>query len=563
MNSELIEMFREKLDKLPVSGKGQYMKPHVYHSVMMTVVSLDYHGLRSPGLTCYLNTVLQLLFMTEDFRASIQRCCSKDSTTIDALLKKLFDNLERGLAHTHRLTTKLGIVDVYEQRDAAEYFEKILCLTTPEASKIFKGELNHKTTCGGCKKKSDSRGFFWILPLPMEDSSRHTYTVERGLAAFFRKDKVNGENRMYCTECDQKHDADLECEMTQNPEILTLLLKRFTFDYKCRHYVKLRCQVEVPQTLHMKDCKYDLYALVHHFGNLTGGHYTAEIKSFETGAWYCFNDDIVIKVKPLFGFGNSSLRSDTAYLLLYRKDVEAERRQDEAEGGEAPDPHRTPRDESGCGGANVNHLKRSCGGDDSPQELEQQPNQGEASWRRHKDTEADRDMLLTEKTRFSKSQKGGGCEPNRRHLKTNSEHIRTHSVDSTSEQTHSYQNKRLQRDDIPWDKTGSSPRVEQSESKPVKNKREIVAQRNSERKRPLKPFQVSPVHYSYCRVNEPAACGSSPPLRRQSSNVKRNKGEGWKLEVTQTGTAGAKTASERKRERTTKSQETIKQQPWR
>ncbi|XP_035005598.2 ubiquitin carboxyl-terminal hydrolase 47 isoform X1 [Hippoglossus stenolepis] len=557
MNPELVKTFREKLDNLTVSGKRHYMKPHVYESLMMTVVSLDYHGLHSPGLTCYLNTVLQLLFMTEDFRASIKRCCSKDSTTIDALLKKLFDDLERRLARTHCLTKKLGIVDVYEQRDAAEYFEKILCLTSPEASKIFKGELNHKTTCGGCKKKSDSRGFFWILPLAMEDSSRQTYSVERGLTAFFRKDKVCGENRMYCTECDKKHDADLECEMTQNPKILTLLLKRFTFDYKCRHYVKLHCQVDVPQTLHMKNCKYDLYALVNHLGNLTGGHYTAEIRSFETGEWYCFNDNIVDRVKPLFGSGNGSVRSDSAYLLMYRKDVEAERRHDEAERGDAPDPHRTPRDESGCGGENMKHLKNSCSGD-SPRELEQQPNQGEACGRRHKDAEVD-----GEKSHFSKSQKDGGCEPNRRHLKTNSEPITAHFVDSTSEQTHSYQNKRLQREDITWDKTGSSPRVEPSESKHVKNKREVAAEINIEGKDTVKPCQVSPIHCSSCRVNEPAACGSSPPLRRHSGNVQRNEGEGRKLEATETGTAGAKTASERKRKRMKTSQETRKQEPWR
>lgn len=40
-------------------------------------------------------------------------------------------------------------------------------------------------------------------------------------------------------------------------------------------------------------CKYDLYAIVNHFGNLTGGHYTAQIKSFEMHVWYHFNDDIV------------------------------------------------------------------------------------------------------------------------------------------------------------------------------------------------------------------------------------------------------------------------------
>ncbi|TKS92943.1 putative ubiquitin carboxyl-terminal hydrolase 50 [Collichthys lucidus] len=219
-----VEMFREKLDSLNIS---------------------DYHGLNSPGVTCYLNSVLQVLFMTEDFREAVKGCSSEDSTTIDEHLRRLFSDLEKRVAKTHNITKRLEITNVYEQRDAAEYFEKILCRTSPEAAK--------------------------------------------------------------------------RCEMTQNPEVLTLLLKRFTFDYKRRCYVKLHCKVDVPRVLHTEDCDYDLYALVNHFGNLTGGHYTAQIKSFETQVWYHFNDSIVKRVNPLFGVGDKSLRSSTAYLLMYRK----------------------------------------------------------------------------------------------------------------------------------------------------------------------------------------------------------------------------------------------------
>jgi len=113
--------------------------------------------------------------------------------------------------------------------------------------------------------------------------------------------------------------------MTHSPDVLTLLLKRFTFDYKQNRYIKLQCKADVAQTLHIQvfhslntqkcfnltflkvsslclshqGCTYELYAVVHHFGDLTGGLYTAEIKSFETGRWYCFNDSIVKRVSGL------------------------------------------------------------------------------------------------------------------------------------------------------------------------------------------------------------------------------------------------------------------------
>ncbi|XP_041636051.1 ubiquitin carboxyl-terminal hydrolase 17-like protein D [Cheilinus undulatus] len=288
------------------------------------------------------------------------KCCSEDSTTTEAHLAKLFSDLEKKKAKTSGITEKLGITNVWEHWDAAENFEKILCLTSPEASKIFKGELNHWTRCLQCKQRNDSGSLFWILPLAVEDSSRQIYSVEKGLEAFFRGERVSRDNKVYCNHCNKKHNAKFGCEITQHPEILTLLLKRFSFDNKHQCYVKLHCVVEVPETLHMKNCTYDLYALVHHCGDLTGGHYTSHIKSFETQGWYHFNDDVVKGVRQsLFGESGKCLKSSTAYLLMYRKgpesdgegacsinvDVGAERRHEKAEREEPLIPHHQLEDE--------------------------------------------------------------------------------------------------------------------------------------------------------------------------------------------------------------------------
>lgn len=39
--------------------------------------------------------------------------------------------------------------------------------------------------------------------------------------------------------------------------------------------------------------KYTLYAVIHHIGALSAGHYVASIKSEQDGKWYCFNDSRV------------------------------------------------------------------------------------------------------------------------------------------------------------------------------------------------------------------------------------------------------------------------------
>ncbi|PWA28872.1 hypothetical protein CCH79_00012893 [Gambusia affinis] len=273
INHYAVMKFREKLDDLSIS---------------------DYQGLSSPGLTCYLNSVLQVLFMTEEFREAVKRNWSKSpAATFDFYLGELFYTLEGGMAKTHNIAKKLGIKNVFEQRDAAEYFEKILCRTNPNASEIFRAELNHKTTCLNCKKTNDSKNFFWVLPLSIRDSKSRSYSLLKGWRSFFKAQRVCRDNQMFCSHCNQKHDADAEYEMIHCPDVLTLLLKRFSFDYQQNRYVKLNCRVDVAQTLEIKSCRYDLYAVVHHFGDLMGGHYTADIKSFETGNWYCFNDNTV------------------------------------------------------------------------------------------------------------------------------------------------------------------------------------------------------------------------------------------------------------------------------
>uniref|UniRef100_A0A672ZEJ6 USP domain-containing protein n=1 Tax=Sphaeramia orbicularis TaxID=375764 RepID=A0A672ZEJ6_9TELE len=290
MDHDLVKTFKDKLSTLS-----------------------DYHGLSGPGLTCYLNSVLQVLFMTPDFREAIQTCRWTDVETIDPYLRELFAHLEKNQARTHHIAATLAITDVYKQRDAAEYLEKILCLTSPQASKIFRGELNHVTICSRCKDRNEATTCFRVLPLSVEES-HPTYSVDKGLDQFFRGQTVSGDNKMYCNNCQKKTDAFIKCELTGTPDVLILLLKRFHFDSKLMRFVKLHHDVDVTHTLHIKGCTYELYALINHCGSLTGGHYTARIRSFDTGAWYDFNDNTVQLVEqPLCEAGKTSVR----YLYLF------------------------------------------------------------------------------------------------------------------------------------------------------------------------------------------------------------------------------------------------------
>ncbi|XP_035005083.2 ubiquitin carboxyl-terminal hydrolase 48-like isoform X2 [Hippoglossus stenolepis] len=292
----------------------------LYTGLPNTPADIKYHGLFNQGATCYLNSVLQVLFMTEDFREAVERCAHHNPECIDPQLRDVFVELLERPSYTYKITKKLGIHTVYEQRDAAEYFEKILTLTSSDASQIFHGESTHKITCSHCRKENNTDGRFWHLPLELVDSHSDVYSVVDGIDEYFRTSHFSGENQMYCDRCESKSDATMTCVMKHHPEVLTLMLKRFDFDYRYMSYVKNNRVVVVPSSLQIPENQwYELYACVEHFGDLRGGHYTAKIKSQDDEKWYSFNDDSVTLLDYQPFQKDNIQRSQSVYLLFYRK----------------------------------------------------------------------------------------------------------------------------------------------------------------------------------------------------------------------------------------------------
>ncbi|CAL8376356.1 unnamed protein product [Gadus morhua 'NCC'] len=256
-----------------------------------------YKGLRNQGSTDYLNSVLQVLFMTKEFRDAVQ------------------SGLKTGSPTTEDIIQRLGIENVWKQQDAAEYFEKMLSLASPEASKLFHGRLIHRTSCS-CGVSTDEHNSFWTLNLPINNTHTGVYNVEDGLKRFFSQSKLTGDNQVYCDKCEAKADTTTECEVELHPKVLVLLLNRFEFSYYEMDYVKNDCPVDVPLNIEMpKGVSYELYATVDHVGDLRGGHYTATIQPADDGGcWYDFNDSWVT---PKNNFNPE--RSQSGYLLFYRK----------------------------------------------------------------------------------------------------------------------------------------------------------------------------------------------------------------------------------------------------
>ncbi|KAL4623596.1 ubiquitin carboxyl-terminal hydrolase 27-like isoform X1 [Arapaima gigas] len=275
----------------------------------------DYYGLHNLGATCYLNVVLQTLFMTEEFRNKVE---SLEATGILKELKVLFGKLKKGNTGVEEeLLKQLGITNKFQQQDAAEYFQKIVSIENSEVTAIFRGQMKNCTTCLKNRHENGSQQLFVTIPLAINGDlyAGETFKVVDSWKEFFKTSVLDGENQMYCDICDEKTDTEVSCEISECPKILTLHLKRFDFDYNSMMYVKNNCCVEMPLKLQVNQKHtFQLYAVINHNGNHTGGHYYAVIKSFEDHSWYQFDDSCV---KPIDK--NETFTSKNAYLLMYRR----------------------------------------------------------------------------------------------------------------------------------------------------------------------------------------------------------------------------------------------------
>ncbi|XP_029942950.1 probable ubiquitin carboxyl-terminal hydrolase 5 isoform X2 [Salarias fasciatus] len=268
------------------------------------------HPLINQGATCYLSSILQVLFMTPEFHHKLN-----PSNTLDQQLELTFNNLKEGSCGTENITDSLGIKNVYQQRDAAECLERILNKVSPEASQVFKGQLKDTTRCSNGHMIIEETSPFFTLPLSLQGGHEAPCSLKTSFSEFFLRTEHTGDDMVYCTECSQKTEGSSGYEMVDSPQIMTLLLKRFYFDFNTMSDMKSNCCVEVPFKIQMMNKSYTLYGMVNHMGSLGGGHYTATVRSREDNTWYHCDDTQVEQQE--FG-SNETYSSGTVYLLMYR-----------------------------------------------------------------------------------------------------------------------------------------------------------------------------------------------------------------------------------------------------
>ena len=314
-------------------------------------------GLINQGATCYLNSLIQALFMTPDFRRGLR--AAPPSGTLLRACKALFESLHSSprTVTTQALTTALNWGPVSRQQDVHEFWCELcqriehelaapadagrtlaggdalpappVCLpcggggggegaAAPTlVEQIFQGKQRDYVTCGSCGRTSHTDDVFQDLKLevPPEGAAPPGGTdVAAALREVLKPEEMRGAEQYACDRCACKCDATKGVMLRTLPPVLTLQLKRFHFDRKTLTRHKVNTTVAFPLTLDMRpfitlddddadadaapvSYEYELYAVLVHTGGTSFGHYYALIKDLHAGEWHEFNDATVRPIK--------------------------------------------------------------------------------------------------------------------------------------------------------------------------------------------------------------------------------------------------------------------------
>eukprot|EP01083_Nonionella_stella_P308041 1085255_1 len=277
-------------------------------------------GLKNQGATCYLNSLIQTLFLTPEFRQQLFSV-TDSSCEIIVNLQKLMARLQSPdlissycpMVHalsTKHLTNSFGWHDnqAFNQEDINELYN--LLVNGIEARlnnnekilhKFYTGRLTNVIECQNCNYTSIREDDFNQMNVILQNNKETFDSLQESMMSMYfdNDEEMKEDNAYFCPNCNAKVPAKKYCRLSKLPSILVCNLNRFRYDLELDSNVKINRKFKFPKSLDLsmfveheysqmnkEMCDYDLIAVVVHSGGANGGHYHALIRDIHhEGDW--------------------------------------------------------------------------------------------------------------------------------------------------------------------------------------------------------------------------------------------------------------------------------------
>lgn len=253
-------------------------------------------GLKNAGATCYMNSVLQQLYMIESIREGILAVegaatdPNEDFSGEERPDHEEARPCEEG-REEHRRDYHLGVlkqvqavfghlaasqlqyyvprgfwrhfklwgepVNLREQHDALEFFnslvdsldEALKALGAPcLLAKALGGTFADQKICRGCPHRYSREESFTTLNIDIRNHSNLLDSLEQ----YVKGDLLEGANAYHCDKCNKKVDTVKRLCIKRLPPILAIQLKRFDYDWERECAIKFNDYFEFPRELDME-----------------------------------------------------------------------------------------------------------------------------------------------------------------------------------------------------------------------------------------------------------------------------------------------------------------------
>ncbi|XP_068194600.1 ubiquitin carboxyl-terminal hydrolase 40 isoform X2 [Antennarius striatus] len=290
-------------------------------------------GIKNQGGTCYLNSLLQTLLFTPEFREKLfslgpeELGCLTDKDkpgakvrVIPLELQRLFASLllvDQQSASTADLTDSFGwnSAEGTNQHDVQELnrilfsaLEHSLVDTSGSAfiQQLYHGTIANSIVCKECGNVSQRQEDFLDLTVCVCGMS----SLEETLWNMFVEEELFEGNNLYrCAQCDRLVTAAKSAKLKKLPPFITMSLLRFSFDFvKCERY-KETGRYNFPFTINLQpfceqtdgedtDYSYELFSVIIHKGGCYGGHYHVYIRDIDQlGKWEPTEEECKLKIQ--------------------------------------------------------------------------------------------------------------------------------------------------------------------------------------------------------------------------------------------------------------------------